>query len=511
MKFEPRVPQPPSGWTGTDRSWAQRVADYLNRTPTVSYFSADDPNSRLTGWPGDLAVNLASGDTQMRVWQKRGLYYSVWSWYPFGAGGGIAASEITSVAVAETVVEYSYFEGDDEHQYEFTNLPSAESEVAPIWRDIIQMRSYKEARLVGRIRASQSGSTVVCKWSADKGATWNYLDGISGPQLSMSTVTDLAGRWVSLTSSAQSDHLVGMFALGGDGSGDPRLAKLKLQFTTRGNDIPVPPDFPQPGPGGVNSVVTSTCVVTDTYPVSRGLIAWHLADCGEYILIATPRYGVRALRDLSGSGNTLNPGMDHTISGAIVSKGERAEDGTAIAPLNGRDVIHFRDAWLPWQTSLMSGMTQGEVFIVVKGDNRDPAYLDDRYHSWRLGPSEHDAHWAEPPFLNAWSVATSSGSGLLKEDFGTQSVRSIGNPPGSLADWRIYNVRAASDEWAVAFEGSTIYVDTTNNVSFSTQPRLGARGNNSDFLMAEFALHNVKLTAAERSAVVTKLRERWGL
>lgn len=63
-----RIPSPPSDITGPLGSYLREVARALNDIPQLSAFSASTPNSNLSGYPGDLAVNLTSTNTDRRLW-----------------------------------------------------------------------------------------------------------------------------------------------------------------------------------------------------------------------------------------------------------------------------------------------------------------------------------------------------------------------------------------------------------------------------------------------------------
>ena len=66
--FPARVPPPPpTGNAAVDR-WLIQLAESHNAQPRSSWFSGMTPNSLVTGYVGDLAINLASGSTMSRVW-----------------------------------------------------------------------------------------------------------------------------------------------------------------------------------------------------------------------------------------------------------------------------------------------------------------------------------------------------------------------------------------------------------------------------------------------------------
>lgn len=69
----PRIPAPPSSVTGAVGAYLDILFRAVNAIPTISAFSDSvGPNSHLTGYPGDLGVNLTSANTTVRLWQLGG-------------------------------------------------------------------------------------------------------------------------------------------------------------------------------------------------------------------------------------------------------------------------------------------------------------------------------------------------------------------------------------------------------------------------------------------------------
>lgn len=67
-----RIASPPSDITGPLGSYLREVARAINDIPQLSAFSAATPNSVVSGYPGDLAVNLCSTSSDNRLYQKGG-------------------------------------------------------------------------------------------------------------------------------------------------------------------------------------------------------------------------------------------------------------------------------------------------------------------------------------------------------------------------------------------------------------------------------------------------------
>lgn len=67
----PRFPQPPSDITGPLGSYLQSLWRFVESQPQFSMQSfavTTTPNSRVSGFPGDLCVNINSSSTASRLW-----------------------------------------------------------------------------------------------------------------------------------------------------------------------------------------------------------------------------------------------------------------------------------------------------------------------------------------------------------------------------------------------------------------------------------------------------------
>jgi len=68
----PALPPPPSTITGPIGDWLQILWKTVYQMPNMSNFSAATPNGVVSGVPGDLAVNLTSASSDIRLYQKGG-------------------------------------------------------------------------------------------------------------------------------------------------------------------------------------------------------------------------------------------------------------------------------------------------------------------------------------------------------------------------------------------------------------------------------------------------------
>lgn len=75
MANDRAVPFPPSSLTGPLADHLEAVSTILRglvAAPKISAFSGADPNGVVSGYPGDLCVNLVSTSSDLRLYQKGG-------------------------------------------------------------------------------------------------------------------------------------------------------------------------------------------------------------------------------------------------------------------------------------------------------------------------------------------------------------------------------------------------------------------------------------------------------
>ena len=67
----PRFPAPPSNVTGPLGSYLRELWGYVTSQPQISvqsFGATSTPNSIVSGFPGDLCVNIGSASTNSRLW-----------------------------------------------------------------------------------------------------------------------------------------------------------------------------------------------------------------------------------------------------------------------------------------------------------------------------------------------------------------------------------------------------------------------------------------------------------
>jgi hypothetical protein len=373
------------------------------------------------------------------------------------------------------------------------------------------------------------------QYSLDGSSGWDFIDGVDGPYVSLETSGMQRGAWIvpeaGFTSgnvdvalrvvTVEPDGTVAVLAnsrrmwkypvgvkgvrigsevkTAGTVTVDPIIENVWVEFNAAAPTVEPPPDPEEP------DAVESTCNPAITYPVQRALLFWGYSDCGTFQNDGTGLKNVDQIDDHSGLANHLSGGA---VSGAWVRRLNRAEDASAISAVNGFNPIQFRDAWLQFPTDLFDGVTEGEMFHVIRADNSDPAALGARDYFHQLGPSD-DARLAE-------STGGGADTGRVREDFGSTVLRDTGDFPGTLDGWFIYNVRATAGHYSIykyttAGGAQVAYSSGTNTVSFSAAPRLGNRGQNSDYLWLSGAIHSGLLTTDERASVIATFLTRYAI
>jgi hypothetical protein len=169
------------------------------------------------------------------------------------------------------------------------------------------------------------------------------------------------------------------------------------------------------------------------------------------------------------------------------------------AIVNGKAVYRFNGTSNVVALGDLSALTQAEAFIVVKVAN-DPPGAAAQSSLWEFGSSGLPTHY---PFT----------TGVVYENFGTNSRKTVGDPTPALTSWRVYSVYSASADWEVFLDGLSLLATGTNTVSFPTACYLG-RAMDPYYLegdIAEFILYDHKLSSGVRGDVLTYLQTEYGL
>ena len=174
--------------------------------------------------------------------------------------------------------------------------------------------------------------------------------------------------------------------------------------------------------------------------------------------------------------------------------------------LNGFPVVRFRPVAGSPSLILMpnlSFLNQGEVFAVVK-TSADPASVGS--YLWNMGNP------ATPPkYPNT--------SGVITENFGSNTTHTIGNITPDLSGWHIVNIISTPDEYTFNLDGTEEYTTGTNTVYFPgvgpivvhVGGLLGSNLASDDREIAELFISPVKLTSTQRTAALQYLSDKYAL
>jgi hypothetical protein len=114
----------------------------------------------------------------------------------------------------------------------FTDMPSALTEpFSTRLRLPIDLTYVEQVRLTARVMTpGATGAKLRIQYSTDSGVTWNYLDGVSGPSITIDAIGVIASSWVTLASGAKADVWLRLVGLDGDGAADPAWGLMTLQM-----------------------------------------------------------------------------------------------------------------------------------------------------------------------------------------------------------------------------------------------------------------------------------------
>lgn len=112
----------------------------------------------------------------------------------------------------------------------WTNMPAAPTELDSVWRARADLTKFNQVRLfVGISVAGSASAKVRGQYSTDL-TNWYYLDGSTGPSVSIAGGGLNESAWVDLTSGAKADVYFRWIGIDGDGAADPEIGRIELQF-----------------------------------------------------------------------------------------------------------------------------------------------------------------------------------------------------------------------------------------------------------------------------------------
>lgn len=170
--------------------------------------------------------------------------------------------------------------------------------------------------------------------------------------------------------------------------------------------------------------------------------------------------------------------------------------------VNGKPIVRFNGTSTRLSIGDLSALTAAEGFIVIK-TVADPAAGLSSGGLWEIGTE---------PFVTHFSF---SADGTIYDQFGTNARKTTVNPATSLAAaFNIYSVYSAANDWQSYLNGVSLFSTAVNTAAFTATATLGSDTAATNFLsgdVAEFILYNAKLSAGDRTNVLSYLTSKYGL
>jgi hypothetical protein len=211
---------------------------------------------------------------------------------------------------------------------------------------------------------------------------------------------------------------------------------------------------------------------------------------------------------LQGTNNSAGAWLDQSGNYNNATQSTAAQQPSWVAgTLNGLPVVQFNGNAYPTNSYLylpnfLGSATQAEAIVVLQAA-ADPS-TPVSHGLWHFGTS------------GAGALGYPTTSGTIQDDFGTTPSLNLGVPALLLTQPHIYDVYSQTNDWRAWINGILQYRTTSQAVSFTTGPTLGASGytgGNNDFAgnIAELLIFNRTLTAGERATVNGYLFAKYGM
>lgn len=154
--------------------------------------------------------------------------------------------------------------------------------------------------------------------------------------------------------------------------------------------------------------------------------------------------------------------------------------------VHGKPVVRFdgtNDSFT-FQNNPVNGATQAEAFVVLKASADQP--------------TANRALWG---FGSSGSSTYPNTAGLINEDFGSTTVRNLGDPAQPLDQFHLYNVSAKTNDWSARINGVSLCTTHTNSFGVWNPPTLGMASYYFAGDLAEVLIYSRTLTEEEKDAV----------
>jgi hypothetical protein len=325
------------------------------------------------------------------------------------------------------------------------DVPSAATEVDTKLRRYVQIG--EKHNLTGRVvTAGNSGSYLAVQYFRTSDSTWRYLDGTSGPQLSLTSTGDILGTLVTTEADARGWQLCRLVSAAGDAAADPEFGSLAL----------------------VGAVAAST----STPPVD---IPTDLADLFDALFLSdVDIYSDTALTTPQTTNGNRVLGWRNRVSGATV---HGLQSNSSFAPklntgttLNGYQSLEWVGGVTGYSllfSDLLDGTTEATVFLVLQ---KTGATSDGNL--WNFGG-------------NVGNVTNYGDPDGIIHDSALSTVRiNSADPTPSLTAPHIYAVRSRDNDWQNYVSSLTALFTTGTNTYKAGQSgdcTLGINGTGDGF------------------------------
>jgi hypothetical protein len=284
--------------------------------------------------------------------------------------------------------------------------------------------------------------------------------------------------------------LAGLAGLGGAGAGSVDTAAPGAGTVNLGGGGGGSGDAATAGGAGGSGMVvvrTSTPKPPGAAIPTSGLIAHHDA---------------RMILGLN-EGDVLDTWDDESVAGNDLGKvgSPTYHDGDGARNMNGWPCVRtFNSSYLRYASAIQSGMTEGEIIVVMANDV-DGGAIDG---IWRFSAYQEAYHpWVDGRLLESW---------------GTTSRRSITSPtrPPYLTSPHLYHVRSAAAEYTVRLNGADVFSDAGGSLIFTNDvPNIGMSKGGQDHAYdgnwGHILIYNRLLTPTERTNLENYMNWYWSL
>ena len=112
----------------------------------------------------------------------------------------------------------------------WVNQPLALTEPLELLRNVVDLTDFSEARLVVNVVDPGAGNAVLAVQGSVNLVDWVFLDGSSGPSVSVSSGGLKYSAWVDIPEAYRREGALRLVGSGGDGAADPSFGLIALHL-----------------------------------------------------------------------------------------------------------------------------------------------------------------------------------------------------------------------------------------------------------------------------------------